>query len=147
MQQPLRFDFDNNKRLKLKNIIENLKDRIREHNEDRVQELENLVGNLLPNQQIRVPVLVPIYSIVLVRHFLKPGEKLEFKIRKNIGRGNADVLMGTIRPRTKCYRALNENDSNEYACIALTEDYPYTEILSGRFAKFPVEFIKGLLEG
>ncbi|MGC8766403.1 MAG: C-terminal helicase domain-containing protein [Brevinematia bacterium] len=147
MQQPLRFDFDNNKRLKLKNIIENLKDRIKEHNEDRVQELENLVENLLPNQQIRVPVLVPIYSIVLVRHFLKPGKKLEFKIRKNIGRGNADVLMGTIRPKTKCYCALNEHDSNEYACIALTEDYPYTEILSGRFAKFPVEFIKGLLEG
>ncbi len=146
-RQPLRSSFDNSKRRQLKDLFDSLKERLKEHNEDRTKELEDLINNLLPAQQDEVPVLVPIYSIVLVRHFLRPGEKLEFRVRKNIGRGDADVLMGTIQPQTKCYCAIRENDYNEYACITLTEDYPYTEVLSGRFVKFPIEFIKGLLEG
>ncbi|SNZ13551.1 helicase-related protein [Hydrogenobacter hydrogenophilus] len=144
-RQKLRSSFDAKKRRKAEELVEKLKPILEKHNEDKTKELQEMMGKLLPGQEDQVPVLVPVYALVLVRHFLKPKEKVEFKVKGRIGRGGADVLMGTVEPMTKCY--VGDVGGNEYACITLTEDYPYTEVLSGRFVKFPVEFIKGLLEG
>ena len=73
---------------------------------------------------------------------MRENEKVEFKIMGRIGRGKADTLMGSVKPTTYCF----VGDQKEYACVPLGEDYPYKEVLSGRFAKFPVDFIMNLLE-
>jgi hypothetical protein len=73
---------------------------------------------------------------------LRENEKVEFKIEGRIGRGKADTLMGSVKPTTYC----SGGTEKEYACVPLGEDYPYKEVLSGRFAKFPVDFIMKLLE-
>ncbi len=143
--QKVRSAFDNKKRGKVKKLYEELKDMLKEHNEDRTKELGDIIENVLPGSQSYLPVLIPVYSLVLVRHFLKPGEKVVFALRGRVGRGGAEVLMGRINPTTICFRS--DKEVNEYACILLTEDYPYKEVLSGRFVKFPVEFLKALLEG
>jgi len=49
--------------------------------------------------------------------------------------------MGNVEPTTYCF----VGTIKEYACVPLGEDYPYKEVLSGRFAKFPIEFIIKLL--
>jgi hypothetical protein len=49
--------------------------------------------------------------------------------------------MGSVKPTTYCFVGTQK----EYACVPLGEDYPYKEVLSGRFAKFPIEFIIKLL--
>lgn len=142
--QKVRSSFDNDKRKKVKALYEKVKNTLKEHNEERTRELEEVINNTLPGQQDYLPVLIPVYSIVLVKHFLQPGEKVVFELKSRVGRGGADVLMGGENPKTICFRS--EKVSNEYACILLTEDYPYKEVLSGRFVKFPVEFLKALLE-
>lgn len=124
--------------------MEKVKPILKDHNEERLRELEEIVHSFLPGQEDQVPVLIPTYAIVLIKHFLTPKGRIEFTVNSRIGRGGADVLMGTVEPKTKCY--VSDRGENEYACITLTEDYPYKEVLSGRFVKFPVEFIKGLLE-
>jgi hypothetical protein len=78
---------------------------------------------------------------VLTEHFLRERERVQFKIRGRIGRGKADTLMGDVEPFTYCL----VGTPKEYACVPLGEDYPYKEVLSGRFAKFPIEFIIKLL--
>lgn len=143
-EEYLRYSFNNKQRSYAKNLLDKLKPILEEHNEEKFKELEEIIKSFLPRSQEKIPVLLPTYGVVLVKHFLKPEEKIEFKIKGRIGRGGAEVLMGSIEPTTKCY--VSKTGENEYACITLTEDYPYKEILSGRFVKFPVEFIKGLLE-
>lgn len=143
-EEKLRYSFDNEKRGKVRYLLEKVKPILKDHNEERLRELEEIVHSFLPGQEDQVPVLIPTYAIVLIKHFLTPKGRIEFTVNSRIGRGGADVLMGTVEPKTKCY--VSDRGENEYACITLTEDYPYKEVLSGRFVKFPVEFIKGLLE-
>ncbi len=143
-KQKVRSAFDNEKRGRVKKLYEELENMLKEHNEDRTRELGDIIENVLPGSQNYLPVLIPVYSLVLVRHFLKPGEDVVFELKGRVGRGGAEVLMGRINPTTVCFRS--DKEANEYACILLTEDYPYKEVLSGRFVKFPVEFLKALLE-
>ncbi len=144
-RQKVRTAFDNKKRSQAYMIYKNLEDLLKKHNEDRVEEVKKVINTILPGSQDGLPVLVPIYSLVLVKHFLKPGEKVIFELKGRIGRGSADTLMGGTNPKTFCFKS--NNDVDEYACILLTEDYPYKEILSGRFVKFPIEFLKAMMGG
>jgi hypothetical protein len=89
-----------------------------------------------------MPTIIPVYALVLTEHFLREKEQVNFRIRGRIGRGKADTLMGNVEPITYCF----VGTPKEYACVPLGEDYPYKEVLSGRFAKFPIEFIIKLLE-
>ncbi|MEO0212822.1 MAG: helicase [candidate division WOR-3 bacterium] len=137
------FRIENEKRWKLKKLFEKIKPVLMEHNEERTQELEEFLGEVLPTERSVAPLLIPVYSIVFVNNWLRENEKLEFRISSRTGRGHAEVLGGDLEPKTLCYRGSHI----EYACIPLGENYPYKEVLSGRFAKFPVKFIKSLLEG
>jgi len=137
------FRIDNEKRWKLKKLFESVKPILKEHNNERTQELEEFLEEVLPTEENKAPLIIPVYSMVFVNNWLRENEKLELKISKRAGRGNAEVLGGDLEPRTLCYLGSHI----EYACIPLGENYPYKEVLSGRFAKFPVKFIKSLLEG
>lgn len=141
----LRVSFDGNGRWRAKNLFKEVEKILKEHNEDRTVELERIIEEANRHSEDSIPLLIPVYVLVLLKHFMKPENRVDFKVRGRIGRGGADVLMGDVALITKCY--LGQSGEKEYACIPLTEDYPYTEVLSGRFVKFPIEFIKDLLEG
>ncbi|QWK19547.1 MAG: helicase [Hydrogenobacter thermophilus] len=141
--QRVRFGFDNESRGRAKSLFYKVKEKLEEHNPEKTEDIEEIINSFLPVQESALPVLVPIYSIVLVKHFLKINELLGFTIDKRIGRGRAETLLGSENPRTYCF---NGEQDREYACIPLGEEYPYKEVLSGRFVKFPIEFIKYLLE-
>jgi len=91
-----------------------------------------------------MPVLIPVYSYVLTKHFLKEGEVVKFYVNKTVGRGGASSMLGEVSLSTRCSNS--KNLEREYACILLEEEYPYKEVLSGRFAKFPIEFLRRLLD-
>ncbi len=137
--------FGNQERQTLKGYLNNktVVEILERHNKEKAQKVKEFVEKTLPQQESRAPLLMPIYSIVLVKNYLERGKKMSFVIGKRAGRGHAEVLGGSLEPRTLCFAGERE----EYACIPLGEDYPYKEVLSGRFAKFPVKFIKSLLEG
>jgi hypothetical protein len=117
---------------------------LNKHNKDRTDEvLKFIEWRLLPAKDHYLPVLVPSYANVITNYFLSYGERVMFRISKRIGRGEASVLMGSINPITYC---INLNPK-EYACIPLGEDYPHKEILSGRFARYPITLLKLILEG
>ncbi|MGC9121030.1 MAG: C-terminal helicase domain-containing protein [Sulfurihydrogenibium sp.] len=142
--QRIKIFFDSSYRRKIKENLEKVADILKKHNEEKTEEIERLINEkLLPDKEHRLPVLIPVYSLVITKHFLKKEDKVAFKITGRIGRGEANTLMGSIGPSTYCQNLENK----EYACIPLGEDYPYKEVLSGRFAKFPIEFIKSLLRG
>lgn len=113
-----------------------------EHNEEKAKKVGSFVENILPLPKNRAPILLPVYSIVITKSWLLEGEQKSFLIHKRVGRGHAEVLGGTLGLQTYCS---NDNEA-EYACIPLGEDYPYKEVLSGRFAKFPIQFVKSLLQ-
>jgi hypothetical protein len=140
-KQQVRYRFENEKRWKIKKLFEELKEILEDHNQDKTNELKNLIESGLPSTSKNMPTIIPVYALVLTEHFLKEKEKVNFKIRGRIGRGNADTLMGNVEPTTYCF----VGNPKEYACVPLGEDYPYKEVLSGRFAKFPIEFIIKLL--
>lgn len=136
--------FKNEERIKLKGYLKDIKDVLEQHSVEKAQKVEYFVEKTLPNQENKAPLLIPIYSLVFVKNYLgEEYRKLRFIIYKRAGRGHAEVLGGSLNPTTICLVGERE----EYACIPLGEDYPYKEVLSGRFAKFPVKFIKSLLEG
>ncbi len=141
--QRVRFGFDNINRGRTIALFKKIKPVLEKHNKEKAAKIEGILNNLLPMQEDTLPVLIPVYSLLLVRHFLKVNSKLEFLISKSVGRGRAETLLGSEKPRTYCF---NGGDEKEYACIPLEGEYPYREVLSGRFVKFPVEFIKYLLE-
>ncbi|MFN3471279.1 MAG: helicase, partial [Aquificaceae bacterium] len=142
-EKALHSHFDNDIRKKLEPYLNKLKSELEEHNPEKAKKVEDFVKKTVPTVQNISPLLLPIYSFVFVKNYLKKDQKLSFRISKRVGRGHADVLGGGLEPKTLC--AAKERE--EYACIPLGEDYPYKEVLSGRFAKFPVKFIKSLLEG
>jgi len=141
-RQEVRSAFDNEKRWKIKKLFEELEETLKEENSEKTQELGNFIKNGLPYISKRMPTIIPVYALVLTEHFLRERERGQFKIRGRIGRGKADTLMGDVEPFTYCL----VGTPKEYACVPLGEDYPYKEVLSGRFAKFPIEFIIKLLE-
>ncbi|MEM2203925.1 MAG: hypothetical protein QXI22_06175 [Sulfolobales archaeon] len=130
------------KRHEIKKLLRKVSNTLKKHNRERTENVEKFIEDLITPEESKAPVLIPIYSLVLVKNWLGRDEGISFKIRKKVGRGHAEVLGGHLEPRTRCF----VGDRIEYACIPLEEDYPYREILSGRFAKFPVRFIKSLLE-
>jgi len=140
-RQEVRSAFDNEKRWKIKKLFEELEETLKEENSEKTQELGNFIKNGLPYISKRMPTIIPVYALVLTEHFLRERERVQFKIRGRIGRGKADTLMGDVEPFTYCL----VGTPKEYACVPLGEDYPYKEVLSGRFAKFPIEFIIKLL--
>ncbi|WP_448588138.1 helicase-related protein, partial [Thermocrinis sp.] len=143
-RQDVRFWFDEEKRRRIYGKFKSVEELLKEHNPDKTEGVEVFL-KALPATNKAMPVLIPVYSYVLTKHFLKNGGKIKFSIGKSVGRGGAEVLMGGLRLSTFCISGTNLED--EYACIPMGEDYPYKEVLSGRFAKFPVEFIVELLEG
>ncbi|MFZ8826244.1 MAG: C-terminal helicase domain-containing protein, partial [Candidatus Caldipriscus sp.] len=142
-KQEVRYAFlDNEKRGKIKELFEELEEILKDHNQDKTNELKGFIEGGLPHTSKTMPTIIPVYALVLTKHFLRLKEKVEFKITGRIGRGKADTLMGSVKPVTRCFVGALK----EYACVPLGEDYPYKEVLSGRFAKFPVDFIMNLLE-
>jgi hypothetical protein len=140
-KQEVRYAFDNEKRGKIKKLFEGLEEILKDHNQEKTDELKGFIEGGLPYTSKIMPTIIPVYALVLTEHFLRENEKVEFKITGRIGRGKADTLMGSVKPITYCF----VGPQKEYACVPLGEDYPYKEVLSGRFAKFPVEFIMNLL--
>jgi hypothetical protein len=141
-KQEVRYAFENEKRGKIKKLFKELEEILRDHNQDKTDELKNFINSGLPSTLKRMPTIIPVCALVLTEHFLKERETAQFRIRGRIGRGKADTLMGNVEPITYCF----VGTPKEYACVPLGEDYPYKEVLSGRFAKFPIEFIIKLLE-
>jgi hypothetical protein len=142
-KQQVRYAFDNEKRGKIKKLFEELEEILKDHNQEKTDELKGFIEGGLPYTSKIMPTIIPIYALVLTEHFLRENEKVEFKIMGRIGRGKADTLMGSVKPTTYCFVGTQK----EYACVPLGEDYPYKEVLSGRFAKFPVDFIMKLIGG
>jgi len=140
-KQQVRYDFQNEKRWKIKKLFEELKEILEDHNQDKTNELKSFIEGGLTSTLENMPTIIPVYALVLTEHFLKEKEKVNFKIKGRIGRGGADTLMRSVEPTTYCLVGTQK----EYACVPLGEDYPYKEVLSGRFAKFPIEFIIKLL--
>ena len=140
-KQEVRYAFENEKRGKIKKLFEELEEILRDHNQDKTDELKNFINSGLPSTLKRMPTIIPVCALVLTEHFLREKEMVEFEIMGRIGRGKADTLMGNVEPITYCF----VGTPKEYACVPLGEDYPYKEVLSGRFAKFPIEFIIKLL--
>jgi len=140
-KQEVRYRFDNEKRSEIKELFEELEEILKDHNQDKTSELKSFIEGGLPSTSKRMPTIIPVYALVLTEHFLRENEKVQFKIMGRIGRSKADALMGSVKPTTYCL----VGTLKEYACVPLGEDYPYKEILSGRFAKFPIEFIINLL--
>jgi len=140
-KQQVRYHFDNEKRGKIKKLFEELEEILKDHNQDKTNELKSFIEGGLPSTLENMPTIIPVYAFVLTEHFLREKEQVNFKIRGRIGRGKADALMGNVKPTTYCF----VGTLKEYACVPLGEDYPYKEVLSGRFAKFPIEFIIKLL--
>jgi hypothetical protein len=141
-EQQVRYAFDNEKRGKIKKLFEELEEILKDHNQEKTDELKRFIESGLPYTSKTMPTIIPVYALVLTKHFLREREKVEFKIKGRIGRGKVDTLMGSVKPVTRCF----VGTLKEYACVPLGEDYPYKEVLSGRFAKFPVDFIMNLLE-
>jgi hypothetical protein len=140
-KQQVRYHFDNEKRGKIKKLFEELEEILKDHNQDKMNELKSFIEGGLPSTLENMPTIIPVYALVLTEHFLREREQVNFKIMGRIGRGEADALMGSVKPTTYCF----VGTLKEYACVPLGEDYPYKEVLSGRFAKFPIEFIIKLL--
>jgi hypothetical protein len=140
-RQEVRSAFDNEKRGKIKKLFEELEKILKDHNQEKTDEIKSFIKGGLPYISKSMPTIIPVYALVLTEHFLKEKETVQFKIRGRIGRGKADTLMGNVEPTTYCF----VGTPKEYACVPLGEDYPYKEVLSGRFAKFPIEFIIKLL--
>jgi Helicase conserved C-terminal domain. len=141
-KQQVRYRFENKKRGKIKELFEELEEILKDHNQEKTGELKDFIESGLTYTSKTMPTIIPVYALVLTEHFLRENEKVEFKITGRIGRGKADTLMGSVKPITYC----SGGTLKEYACVPLGEDYPYKEVLSGRFAKFPVDFIMKLLE-
>jgi hypothetical protein len=141
-KQEVRYAFENEKRGEIKKLFEELKEILRDHNQDKTDEFKNFIYSGLSSTLKRMPTIIPVYALVLTEHFLREKEQVNFRIKERIGRGNADTLMGNVEPITYWF----VGTPKEYACVPLGEDYPYKEVLSGRFAKFPIEFIIKLLE-
>jgi hypothetical protein len=140
-KQEVRSAFVNGKRWKIKKLFGELEKVLKDHNQDKTDELKSFIEGGLPSTSKSMPTIIPVYALVLTEHFLKENEQVNFKIRGRIGRGGADTLMRSVEPTTYCL----VGTPKEYACVPLGEDYPYKEVLSGRFAKFPIEFIIKLL--
>jgi hypothetical protein len=140
-KQQVRYFFENEKRWKIKKLFEELEEILKDHNQDKTNELKSFIEGGLTSTLENMPTIIPVYALVLTEHFLKEKEQVNFKIRGRIGRGEAEALMGRVEPTTYCFVGTEK----EYACVPLGEDYPYKEVLSGRFAKFPIEFIIKLL--
>jgi len=140
-RQDVRSAFDNEKRGKIKKLFEELEKILKDHNQEKTDEIKSFIKGGLPYISKSIPTIIPVYALVLTEHFLKENEQVNFRIRGRIGRGKADTLMGNVEPTTYCF----VGTPKEYACVPLGEDYPYKEVLSGRFAKFPIEFIIKLL--
>ncbi len=147
MRGRLHMGFDNEKRKRTKFYLEKLKSKLMEHNEDKAREIEEFLNVIAPREVYETIFLIPVYSWVFTQHVLgePKDEYLRFNISGRVGRGGAVVLGASMDVSTSCK---NIQGQKEYAVIPLGEDYPYKEVLSGRFAKFPIEFIYRLfMEG
>ncbi|MEM1551042.1 MAG: helicase C-terminal domain-containing protein [Candidatus Bathyarchaeia archaeon] len=144
MEGNLKVSFDGRRWKRLVELFEEIKGVLLRYNSEKALEVEEFVKKgMLPVQISRTTFLLPIYSFVFTQFLLKEGQQVVFSLKKRVGRGKASVLGGNIGIKTRCFAG----SCPEYAIIPLGEDYPYREVLSGRFARFPIEFVRGLLEG
>lgn len=143
----VRVKFDNEKRKVLMAKLKELEETLKRHNEEKWGDVKKFVENTDSLREYDATFLLPVYSIVFVKHVLREGEDslLNFRVGKRVGRGGAVVLGGGLNIITRCL--VSDTSPREYAVIPLGEDYPYLEVLSGRFAKFPIEFLQKLMEG
>lgn len=141
----LYLSFENEKREKIEHLLKDVWDILESHNKERAEELKRFLTDINPREQYNISYLMPIYSIVFTDNVLKENEFMRFRLRKRVGRGGASVLGGNLKFLTRCF-VPKGGSPKEYAIVPLGEDYPYVEVLSGRFAKFPIEFIIKLLE-
>lgn len=137
--------FDNEKREILLRILNKLEETLKKHDEEKAEKVKDFVENTDSIREYDTTFLLPVYSLVFVNHALEENGVFNFRVSKRVGRGGAVVLGGGLDLITRCL--FSQTSSKEYAVIPLGEDYPYIEVLSGRFAKFPVEFLHKLLEG
>lgn len=142
--QPVLLFLDKDKRSKILEVFdEHMEKILHQHNQERADEVTNLIKHdYIPATDQLLPVIVPSYAVIITNYFLQKEKKIEFIVGKRIGRGEASTMMGSLSPITYCANA----HKKEYACIPLGEDYPYKEVLSGRFAKYPIFFLRLLLE-
>ncbi|MEZ0360496.1 MAG: helicase [Hydrogenobacter sp.] len=139
----LYINVDNEKREEIKKMLEKVESLIKSHNKERYEELVDFLNNTSSVEVQRVPILLPVYSLTVVQNMLLEGQSVKFKLSSRVGRGGARTLGAGAQIYTECYAG---RSAKRYACIPLGEDYPYKEVLSGRFAKFPIEFIRALVE-
>lgn len=138
--------FDNEKRNKIKSLLDEMVETLlSEHNEEKFRKLKEFIDETPSVQLYKMDYLIPVYSFIFTEKVLEESKFMRFKIRKRVGRGGADTLGGAIKFFTRCFKP-KDNTSPEYAMVPLGENYPYLEVLSGRFAKFPIEFITKLVE-
>ncbi|MDW8294147.1 MAG: helicase [Aquificaceae bacterium] len=141
----LHLTFDNEKRKEASILYRELKEVLKGHNEELSEEVGHFINSVAPSEGYEVPILLPVYSLVFTKQVLyKEDPLIRFKVGGRVGRGGARVMGGKLEFWTRCLN--DEVSKKEYACIPLGEDYPYREVLSGRFARFPVEFLRELLE-
>lgn len=134
---------DNEKRKEIKKMLEKVERLIKSHNKERYEELIDFLNNVSSIEVQRVPILLPVYSLAMVQNMLLEGQRVRFRLSSRVGRGGARALGAGAKIYTECYVG---RSAKRYACIPLGEDYPYKEVLSGRFAKFPIEFVRALME-
>ena len=143
-RQEVRVVFDDRLRSEIYRLFKKVENTLKEHNQEKTMLLKGFIENSLSVTSKKMPVLIPVYSYVLTKHFLKEGEIVKFYVNKTVGRGGASSMLGEVSLSTRCSNS--KNLEREYACILLEEEYPYKEVLSGRFAKFPIEFLRRLLD-
>lgn len=140
----LKLEFDNKGRERVRSLLEKVKDLLKAHNEEKLKDIENFLDEMARKEYYCINYLLPVYSKIFVEHVLEEGMVAKFKLRSRIGRGSAYALGSGLDLIVRCREA--KSASREYAVIPLAEEYPYEEVLSGRFAKFPIEIISKLQE-
>jgi Helicase conserved C-terminal domain. len=79
-KQQVRYDFVKEKRWKIKKLFEELKELLEDHNQDKTNELKSFIEGGLPSTSESMPVIIPVYALVLTEHFLRENEMVQFRI-------------------------------------------------------------------
>jgi len=73
-KQEVRSAFENEKRGKIKKLFEELEEILKDHNQEKTDELKSFIEGGLPYTSKSMPTIIPVYALVLTEHFLKEKE-------------------------------------------------------------------------
>ncbi|MCS6790086.1 MAG: hypothetical protein NZ580_03810 [Bacteroidia bacterium] len=136
--------------LKIELLSNNLKEvegRLREHSTERTRRLKEFISNPPHSlEKADAAVLIPTYTYVWTRYFLRREGTVLCKVRPSVGRGGAEVLGGDAGLQVRAKNSISSASSREYPFIPLQENFPYTQVLSGRFPRFPIELVLAILQ-